>query len=228
MKEGQNYLYDVYISNTKIFKEGDREEKEVDEIKLKLSQKVAKVLPNNTFELDVEIEPISFVRNSNPQEIPIPSQTMKMSMDKKGKVLASTMDSPVNSPTFPDKPISIGETWISPAELKLQDGGVIKLNYYYTAKGIEKYKNYETILIEVNSDQWNNTMQDVTQSLKSKGNTLFSIEYGALMRSEVETEVKATVESANQTFISIVKVIVELDKLSQKDLNETEEGFIIK
>lgn len=228
MKEGQTYLYDVYITNTKIFKEGDKEEKETDEIKLKLSQKVSKVLPNQTYELEVEIEPISFLRNSNPQEIPIPTQTMKMTMDRKGKVLASTMDSPVNSPTFPDKPVSLGETWISPAELKLQDGGNIKINYYYTAKSIEKYKNYETVLIEVNSDEWSNTAQDVTQYLKSKGMTLFSVEYGALMKSKVETEVKASIENANQHFISIVEVLVELDKLTQKDLTETDEGYIIK
>ncbi len=228
MKEGQTYLYDVYITNTKIFKDGEREEKEIDEMKLKLSQKVVKVLPNQTYELEIEIEPISFLRNSNPQEIAIPSQMMKMTMDKKGKVLASTMDSPVNSPNFPEKPISIGETWISPAELKLQDGGNIKLNYYYTAKGIEKYKNYETVLIEVNSDEWTNKTQDVSQYLKSKGFSLFSVEYGALMKSEVETEVKASIESQNQHFISIVKVIVELDKLSQRDLATSEEGFIIK
>ncbi|MCS7165777.1 MAG: hypothetical protein RMJ51_05865 [Candidatus Calescibacterium sp.] len=228
MKEGQTYLYDVYITNTKIFREAEREEKETDQIKLKLSQKVTKVLPNQVYELEVEIEPISFLRNSNPQEIPIPTQTMKMTMDKKGKVLASTMESPVNSPTFPYKPVSIGETWVSPAELKLQEGSSIKLNYYYTVKGMEKYKNYDTVLIEVNSDEWSNTMQDVNQYLKSTGITLFSVEYGALMKSKVETEVKASIQSANQEFISIVEVIVELDKLLQKDVTETEEGFIIK
>lgn len=228
MKEGQNYIYDVYITNTKIFQEGSREEREVDEIKIKLSQKVSKVLPNQTYELEVEVEPISFFRNSQIQEIPIPTQTMKMTMDKKGKVLASTMDSPVNSPTFPDKPVSIGETWIAPAEIKLQDGNSLKLNYYYTFKGVEKYKSYETALIEVHSDEWSNSSQDVTQSLKSKGFSLFSVEYGALMKSDVETEVKATVESASQNFISIVRVVVELDKLVQKSLDQTDEGFIIK
>lgn len=228
MKEGQNYMYDVYITNTKIFREGDREEKEVDEIKLKLSQKVSKVLPNQTYELDIEIEPISFLRNSEPQEIPIPTQTMKMTMDKKGKVLASTMDSPVNSPTFPEKPVSVGETWIAPAEIKLQDGGNLKINYYYTFKGIEKYKNYDTVLIEVQSDEWKNSTQEVSQYLKSKGTTLFSVEYGTLMKSDVETEVKATLENAGQQFISIVRVIVELDKLVQRSLDQSDEGFIIK
>lgn len=228
MKEGQTYLYDVYITNTKIFREGEKEEKETDQIKLKLSQKVSKVLPNQTYELEVEIEPISFLRNSSPQEIPIPTQTMKMTMDKRGKVIASTMDSPVNSPTFPDKPVSIGETWISPAELKLQEGSSIKLNYYYTVKSMEKFKNYDTVLIEVSSDEWSNTAQDVTQYLKSKGTTLFSVEYGALMKSRVETEVKASIESTKQQFISIVEVSVELDKLTQKDVTETDEGYIIK
>ncbi len=227
MKEGQLYIYDVYITNTKIYRENGKEEKEIDEIKLKLLQRVSKVLPNGAYELYVEIEPISFLRNSNPQEVAIPTQTMKMTMDKKGKVLASTMDSPVNSPTFPDKPVSIGETWVAPAQLKLQDGGNINLNYYYTAKGIEKFKSYDTLVIEVNSDEWKNKMNEVTQSLKSKGVTLFSTEYGSLMKSEVETEVKALLEDKSQEFISIVKVKVELDKLTQKDISETEEGFII-
>ncbi|MEN3014595.1 MAG: hypothetical protein ABDH21_00820 [bacterium] len=227
MKEGQNYFYDVYITNTKIYREGETEEKEVDEIKLKLSQKVSKVLPNQSYELDVQIEPISFLRNSNPQEIAIPSQTMKMIMDKKGKILSSTMESPVSTPTFPEKPVSIGETWISPAEMKLQDGGSIKMNYYYTAKGIEKYKNYDAVMIEVNSDEWKNSENQVDQYIKSKGVSLFSVEYGALMKSEVETEVKATIQETNQQFISIVKVVIELEKLSQKDVSQTEEGFII-
>jgi hypothetical protein len=197
-------------------------------IKLKLSQKVVNVLPNNVYELEVDIEPISFLRNLNPQEIAIPSQNMKMKMDKKGKVLASTMDSPVNSPTFPEKPVSIGESWVSPAQLKLEGGSQIELNYHYYVKGIDKYKNYEVVSISVESDEWKNSVENVQQYLKTKGQTLFSVEYGALMRSEVETEVKASIENLNQTFISIVKVVVELDKLVQKSLTESDEGFIIK
>jgi len=228
MKEGQVYLYDVIVNNIKIFRDSNNEEKEVDEIKMKLTQKVSKVLPNGEFELEIEIDPVSFLRNNAPQEIAIPTQTMKMVMDKKGKVISSTMDSPVSSPSFPDKPIEIGETWISKTTLRLAEGSPIELNYYYTAKGFEKVKNLDAILIEVSSDKWENNVNEVHQSLVSKGNTLFSVDYGALLKSDVETEVKAKLTNNNQEFISNVKVSVILDKLIQKDLQTSEEGFLIK
>ncbi len=228
MKEGQVYLYDVVVNNIKIYKDANNEEKEIDEIKMKLTQKVSKVLPNGEFELEIEIDPISFLRNNAPQEIAIPTQTMKMVMDKKGKVISSTMDSPVSSPSFPDKPVNIGETWISKATLRLAEGSPIELNYYYTAKGFEKVKNLDAIVIDVSSDKWENTMNDVEQSLVSKGTTLFSVDYGALIKSDVETEVKAKITNNNQEFISNVRVSVILDKLIQKDLQTSEEGFLIK
>jgi hypothetical protein len=143
-----------------------------------------------------------------------PKSRVRMTMARTGEILQSD-GAAMSQVPFPTHPIFVGETWRKDVPTFVDNPFTgqkerIPLVYTYTLSGIEDQDGRRIAHIQVQCPPNEFALAfDATQKITAKGETLFAVEEGMLVRSDVESEVVITVAGVEQVRTT-VKLSVQL------------------
>ncbi len=224
--ETLNYLT-VVNSVQQVEEEGQPPQGVSSTIEMSLEQAAVMVHADESADIEVFIASGTVKQGDEVESLPSVGQKMSMTMAPSGKILKSSVDSPLSQPAFPDKTLTIGESWATEAPMDIpvfdDEGNAvgqksISLTYKYTLKGVEALEGRKVAVVDVSCEKTTVEIQEgMTQSIEAKGTTYFDHENGLLARSEIKTTTIIEAEGAKVT--TDVEVVVKLKGVSGSNDN---------
>jgi hypothetical protein len=145
-----------------------------------------------------------------------PPRSVDMIMARTGKMLKSSLDSPINQPPFPTHPVFMGEAWRQDMPLKLENpytgqASTVTLTYTYLLMDVTEQEGRRVARIQVRCAPTVLAIAgDATQSISATGETLFAIDQGALLSTRVSTE--STLAVGDEIIENNIEVLVSLEQ----------------
>jgi hypothetical protein len=228
MSKNEEYVYDIAVDSSREAESGGNRQAERDLLKMKMTQKITAVNADGSYSLEMLVEPQKLTKNN--QDVPLDpmQQKVTMRMSKSGEILETSLQGPATQPSFPTRPIFIGETWEGESKVNLQDPTTgqplppVTLKFIYTLSAISKIKGYDCAHIMVKNPESEITLsQGVTQKISAKGDTYFAHKEGRLIKSDVQTEILMTLPDGKlHNTIQITVEIVETPRSLSQGNNE--------
>lgn len=214
---GQSSKYKTIVQSLREAKEGNYYEKLDSKMEMTMTQNVVKVHSNGTMEIKVSIDSSSLWKNGHQISISNKGKVFNMKMADNGEILESSGMGPQSPPSFPEKDINPGDTWISEKEISLpsQPKGA-KLKTLYKFEGFEKFNGFDCAKIVINTEEVNfNFDEGVTQSIGGHGVTYFAYGEGKLIKSEVNTYTKTSLSEA-EIKVTTQVIVNHLGQIEEK------------
>lgn len=215
MSKNEEYVYDITVDSNREAKAADEMQQERDILKMKMSQKITAVGPDGSYTLDMIVEPKQLVKNGQEIRMDPMQQKVSMKMSRSGEILETSLQGPATQPSFPTRPIFIGETWEGESKVTLSDPSTnqplapVSMKFNYTLKSIEKVKGYDCARIEVKNPETEIALsQGITQKITATGATYFAHKEGRLVKSDVETRIVMT--HPQGSLFNSIKITVDL------------------
>lgn len=207
-------------------------------IEMIMDQKATKVKDD---QMDIEMYFSSgFVaRNGQHEDLPVVGQTITMTMQKDGNMLASSFDNNTKQPIFPHKRLKVGDSWQENNVIEVPIGNnqtkQLVVTYTHTLTRIAYEQGCNVAVIEVNAPETKTELleengQKIFQYLSASGTNVFAYEMGRMVSSRVGTK---TIISVEDKPISVVEVLnkIDLQEVIPSKTEETQtfsnESFII-
>lgn len=215
MAKNEEYVYDIAVDSSRDAESGGNRQQERDLLKMKMTQKVTEVNSDSSYSLEMLVEPQKLTKNE--QEVPLNpmQQKVTMRMSKSGEILETSLQGPATQPSFPTRPIFVGETWEGESKVNLQDPTTgqplppVTLKFVYTLSAIVKVKGYECAHIIVKNPESEIALsQGVTQKISANGDTYFAHKEGRLIKSDVQTKILMTLPDGQ--LHNTIKITVEI------------------
>lgn len=209
MNKGEEYIYQITLdSEQRIEVEGKPQEVK-DHLIMKMLQRVADVNKDGSYNLEMVVEPQQLVRNGENMPMQGGEQRVTMKMNKNGEILETSMPSPASQPSFPTKPLVVGEKWTGESKINLGKPEPAILKFNYLLWGVEQTKGYECAIIQVNSPETEIPLDGGNvQKISANGTTFFAHQEGRLVKSEVNT--KIFMEAPQGKLSNVIKILVAL------------------
>jgi hypothetical protein len=166
------------------------------EQKLRMLQRCTAVNPDGTFEVTMEVGD--------------PAQSITMTMARSGRVLRTSLGEPFAQPWFPTHPIFVGEPWSQQMPFSLANPftgqtSKVPLTYNYVLAELKQVdgRRVARIQVEIPTTLFG-IAPEVTVTIEGNGETLFDIDQGAQLSSDVSSHViYAVMNDVNETRMSV-------------------------
>ncbi len=215
MTKNEEYVYDITVDSTRQAESAGNRQEEHDLLRMKMAQKVTAVNGDGTYNLEMIVEPQKLSKNNQEVALQAEKQKVQMRMSRSGEILETSLQGPATQPSFPTRPIFIGETWEGESKVNLQDPTTgqpippVTLKFIYTLSSVKKIKGYDCAHIVVKNPETEIPLsQGVTQTISARGDTYFAHKEGRLVKSDVETRIVMTLPEG--TLHNTIKISVEL------------------
>lgn len=225
MSKNDTFIYAITVDSEREITAGGKTQQEHDLLKMKMVQKVLAVSPEGVYSLEMLVEPQQLIKNGEDVHLDSTIQKITMKMSKSGEILETSVPGPATQPSFPKRPVFVGETWDGESKVTLQDPTTGQqlpphtLTFHYTLTAIEKIKTHDCAHIKVQNPETEITLsQGVIQKIKATGDTFFSHKEGRLEKSDVRTQISMTIPEGNLQ--NTIKIHVELVQTPESQTNE--------
>jgi hypothetical protein len=220
MAKNEEYVYEITVDSSREARSGSESQQDRDTLKMQMTQKILGVNGDGSYNLEMLVESKQLVKND--QDIHLDPAVAKpvsvrMKMAKNGDVLETSLQSPSSQPSFPSRPVFMGETWNGESQVSLQDPTTgqnlppYALKFNYNLASIDKLKGYDCARIVVSNPE---TVIDFSQGFSQKvicsGATYFAVKEGRLIKSDVETQI--IMSHPEGTLYNTIKISVDLFK----------------
>ncbi|MCL4513002.1 MAG: hypothetical protein M1421_03200 [Candidatus Eremiobacteraeota bacterium] len=220
MAKNEEYIYEITVDSSREARSGSESQRDRDLLKMQMTQKVLGVNGDGSYNLEMLVESKQLMKNDQVIQIdPAQAKPVKvqMKMSKNGEILETTLQSPASQPSFPTRPVFIGETWNGESQVSLQDPTTgqnlppYTLKFNYNLASIDKVKGYECARIAVSNPETEIPLsQGISQKVICSGATYFAHKEGRLVKSDVETQI--IMSHPEGTLYNTIKITVDLAK----------------
>jgi hypothetical protein len=220
MAKNEEYVYEIVVDSNREAKTNEGNQQEHDLLKMRMTQKITAVHPDGSYSLEMLVEPKQLVRNGQEIRVDPMQQRVNMRMSKSGELLETSLQGPATNPSFPTRPVFVGETWEGESKVNLQDPATgqplppVGLKFNYTFQGIEKMKGYDCAKIIVKNPETEIPLSPgIVQKITANGSNYFAHKEGRLVKSEVETRIVMT--HPEITLYNNIRITVDLVQAPQ-------------
>lgn len=225
MFANEEYIYEITVKSERTLEAAGKLEQERNLLLTTMTQRVLDVGADDVYTIEMLVEPRKLTKNGQDVPISSPPQKINMKMTKYGKILESSLQSPATQPSFPTRPVFVGETWEGESQVSLQDPSTgrpippVTLKFQYHLKSVEKIKGCNCAHIEVTNPETEVPLsQGVTQKIAASGKTLFAYAEGRLMQSNVDTQISMNLpEGSISTTVNISVVLADTPLSKDKE-----------
>ena len=214
MSKDEQCVYEVLAGSSQESVAETNYQREDTLLKMKMTQTVTSVNEDGSFNVEMHVEHQELTKNGVNVPLDRMQQEVRMRMSKTGEILETSPQVEATQPSFPDRPIVIGENWEAESKMNVQDPitgrplAPTVLHYYYTLKNVEIMIGYDCAHIEVFIPRSEIRLGGAAQVICGHGDTFFSHTAGRLIKSEVETRVGTRLPDGQLR--SSAKVVVQL------------------
>ncbi|MBI2252346.1 MAG: hypothetical protein HYU63_06365 [Armatimonadetes bacterium] len=228
LKSGEILEYKTNIESNNDYNDGEKNVQQQSLVEMIMEQKAAMLELDGTAAIEVTIKSGSVKVNGKEEALPNVGQKISMLMRKNGEIIKTSVDIPFTQPSLPEQLVRIGDRWEGESIINLpQKPEPLIIKYYYTFSGFENFLGYHCAVIKIDSPETKIKLdENVFQTLKANGETLFAYKEGKLIKSEVTTI--AHIQAPNIVLNTLSKLKIEILKSAPPLIGMSEEAFIAR
>jgi|GEM_PF-4431334 len=214
-KEGDVSEYKTYIESATEMISAEGTERIEAIMELDTTQKIIKVNPDGTYNVEVMVTNARMKRDG--EDVPIPNleQPIMMKMSKNGKVMemrgAMAQAGTSTHPSFPSNSVDVGDTWSGDSIIEIPGTDKkVKLHTDHKLERFETIQGRECAVIKVITPDTEIPIEEnITQIMKVTGSTYFDYKAGTLVKSIADTNTSMTLPTG-QTVKTYTRMTINL------------------
>ena len=219
MVKNDAYIYEMTINSTLETVRADSRTQENDVRTIRMIQQVSEVNADGSYTIEVLVMPQGLTKSK--EEIPLEStqQRVVMKMSRSGKILESNLETQTTMPSFPTRPIHLGETWEDELMLNIPspvDGlpRNLRLVSVRTLRDIERTMGFDCAHIAVMNPEMELSLGGGNyQRITARGDTYFAHKDGRLVKSDTESRVM----TAFSDLVLLNRITIGLSLVTQSE-----------
>jgi hypothetical protein len=188
---GDLYRYNISIKLQQTISENENAHNNEYSVEMVIAQKILDLAGDGSFHAEFIFESGSLQREDSVKTLPSAGKNFFVIMKKTGEIVSSTLPMPFQTPTFPDRALSINDSWKAQGQMTLPPGitfaqsgkdGLLPVPFEYSIERITRMAGTDCVVIKSVCPDTHFTVEpDFEQDIKATGKVYFAHKEGRLI-----------------------------------------------